>query len=178
MSIRRIPLLLGLIAALSMPVLLTTNATANSIDPVVSHAVTEDADGQPLSDSDVQPMDANGCTTAPGPAGAHNCVVADGHNNIVTHAESKYYYAQPIGSNVCDRKHQFAYTTTSGVRKEPVVNAGGCVNPAAMIVTGDWVDLKTVPLTLQPGSSFCTRVNNTGTDHNWSSWACVTVGHP
>lgn len=121
----------------------------------------------------MEPMSANGCTTAPGPLGAHNCVVVNGSGTRVESAYSQYYYTQPIGSNVCDRKHQFSYTGANGTVYQPIYTAGGCVNPAAMIVTGDYV--KIGPLNLKANTGFCTRVNNTGTDHRWSSWACITI---
>ncbi len=132
-----------------------------------------------LGAGDVTPMSANGCTQAPGPAGAHNCVVVGGDHTTVTSAASNYYYLTPIGSNICNRTHQFKYTLANGTVVQPVYTASGCITPPVAVVTGDYVMLPGVssssPLYLKANTQFCARANNTATGGVWTSWACISI---
>lgn len=127
--------------------------------------------------SEVAPMSANGCTTAPGPTGAgtHNCVIVNGSGNHIDSAYSQYYYTQPVGPAVCDRHHQFMFTDIWGNVVIRDVNPGGCINSGAMVVTGDSVSLPDAPFYVQGNTGFCTRVLNNQTGGLWSPWSCVDI---
>lgn len=155
---------------------MAVTAVSISGEPAVNHM---EQTAESLDGGDVTPMSANGCTQAPGPAGAHNCVVVGGDHTTVTSAASNYYYLTPIGPNICNRKHQFRYTLPNGNVIQPEYTASGCITPPVAVVTGDYVMLPGVssssPLHLKANTQFCTRANNTATGGVWTSWACVSI---
>lgn len=172
--------IVGVILAFGL--LLSATPAAAAIDEPVaggpSKANVEQSAGS-LGGGDVTPMSANGCTQAPGPAGAHNCVIVGGDHTKVTSAVSNYYYLTPIGPNICNRTHQFKYTLANGTVLQPVFMASGCITPPVAVVTGDYVALPGVssssPLYLKANTQFCTRANNSATGGVWTSWACISI---
>lgn len=150
----------------------------------VSHAGTDlvgtFTNGQVPNVADVlsslrHPAGGNGCTTAPGPAASHNCIILKGDGEMVESANSNYLYYNAAGPNVCDRHHQFMYTTLTGRVVTESVSPPGCINSVAMVVTGDYVTLPGPRRLVKPGTKFCTRVKNSATAQKWSEWACMDI---
>ena len=158
-------------AALSMT-LMSGTATA---EPAPSPIPPKPQSQVLPSDENVALRTAYGCTTAPGPtgAGAHNCINVQGNGTRVDAAYSQYYYSTPIGTPVCERKHQFLYTKSDGTVVNTEVGAGDCINSVAMVATGDYLSLPAAPLYAKSGTSFCTRANNSATGGAWTPYACI-----
>jgi hypothetical protein len=119
---------------------------------------------------------ASGCTWAPGGAFAQICTNVYGSGTYVSDAYSTYYSSPttPLGANVCDRLHKFAYYSTDGVRHEVRVDASGCIPNSVATVTGDYVH--TTPARhFANNKPFCSAANNSETAYKWTPWACVTI---
>lgn len=176
---KKVKLVFAAAAVAALPLVTVQAASADGLDSEISsESVGSTSNDQvPEQNGEVAPMSADGCTTAPGPAGSgsHNCVVVNGNGTRIDSAYSQYYYAQPVGPAVCDRHHQFLYTAANGEEITRQVDPPGCINSLAMVATGDSVSLPEAPLDAQAGTGFCTRAMNNQTGGLWTPWACIDI---
>lgn len=120
----------------------------------------------------MQPLDAAGCTLAPGYTGAINCISVSGSSNFVNTTRSRYEPGvSPWPSQICSRTHQWRYTNVgSSSYSYQTSGPHGCIL-GVLISYVDWTPKKTY----KDGSSFCARSKNSHTNNVYSNYACITI---
>ncbi len=118
------------------------------------------------SDGDVTPMDASGCTLAPGTAGTLACISVYGSGTYVWETEPGFISP---GNNICNTTAHTRYTKAGqSVYSNRYGTAPGCV------VANRYV---TVPILdyAKNNSTVCGRTKNSVNGQVYTPYACVNV---
>lgn len=150
----------------STKILLSLFATAAFIFPGAPASAVDSPPSH--GDAIVQPLNATGCTWAPGNLAATHCLFVNGRGVIVQFANSTY--AAP-DVNICSPTAQFQYTRPSGTRTTTTRSGTGCT-PVSRYVTLDFAPNNRE---MANNSTFCARQRNSATSQEFSVWACVNI---
>lgn len=135
-------------------------------DSIATTSTTDGAGGE------IAPMDAIGCTAAPGGFGATVCMTVLNPTPIggVVLDESTLEYVSP-GDNVCNQQAQWKYMRRLGLGYEYHTQTSNSCGWGAWSQTWD----PEPDLVLQHSWDICGRVRNSATSQQWTNWVCKTI---
>lgn len=120
--------------------------------------------------TDIRPMDALGCTPAPGNAGSFWCLTVQSERGSGTDFTRSLIEYTATGQNVCDQTTQWKYLPrTSAGWQYKTVTTKGC---RFVYFKQTW---DPAVIWLQHSYEICARVKNNITGGSYTGWLCHTM---